>query len=444
MPLRHPLPRLAAVIGALAGAAPLAAQTLELTASPSTATIYLRKDLDRSLVRIGVGAAKLKLDKKESNTVVVRLDGFREVRRSFPKGPDYKDKKITLFLDRRVVEVSALPFDATIHINGVPSGQRRAEVEVEEGSSATVELRKPGYAPVRRVYQWDKGSTQYPVSSDKLELVDRRVAVTAAVTGAEVFVGDTKLGDGVADVVVPNGGCTTIRVQKAGWAPAERQYCNKEGFPPPPMADQVALAGRVVQVNAPQGARIYVNNKQAGQGSFAVKVPDGGCTRVRVEQPGFMPWLQEYCAQDNAPAPPQEAAVELSADESYAASVASDQANVNITVEVTPKLADEQAWKLVSSIVLSTFDVLENSDSQTGYLRTAWEVRTWKETGRVVRTRVIVKRQGESPLRYAVKIESEQNRDPLKSARDDENFEPWDRLLNSYKDLISEMQARLK
>jgi hypothetical protein len=88
--------------------------------------------------------------------------------------------------------------------------------------------------------------------------------------------------------------------------------------------------------------------------------------------------------------------------------------------------------------------VLENSDSQTGYLRTAWEVRTWKETGRVVRTRIIVKRQGESPLRYAVKIESEQNRDPLKSARDDENFEPWDRLLNSYKDLISEMQARLK
>ena len=444
MPLKSPLPLLGAVAGALAGAAPLAAQTLELTASPATATIYRLKELDRSLERIGVGAAKLKLEKNESNTVVVRLEGFKEVRRSFPKGPDYKDKKITLFLNRRVVEVSALPFDATIYVNGTPNGQRQAEVEVEEGSSATVELRKPGYAPVRRVYQWDKGSTQYPVPTDKLELVDRRVAVTAAVPGAEVFTGDTKLGDGVADVVVPNGGCTTIRVQKAGWTPTERQYCNKEGFPPPPMADQVGLAGRVVTVNAPQGARVFVNNRAAGTGAVSVRVPDGGCVTVRVEQSGFMPWQEPYCAQENAPSPPLEANVQLSADESYGASVASDQANMNITVEVTPKLAEEAAWKLVSSIVLSAFDVLENSDSQTGYLRTAWEVRTWKETGRVVRTRIIVKRQGESPLRYAVKIESEQNRDPLKSARDDENFEAWDRLLNSYKDLISEMQARLK
>ncbi|AMW03742.1 hypothetical protein [Gemmatimonas phototrophica] len=444
MPSRRSLSLPGVLIGALAGASTLGAQTLELTASPAAATIYRLKELDRSLERIGVGAAKLKLEKNESNTVVVRLEGFKEVRRSFPKGPDYKDKRITLFLNRRVVEVSALPFDATIYINGTATGQRQADVEVEEGSSATVELRKPGFATVRRVYQWDKGSTQYPVSTDKLELVDRRVAVTAALPGAEVFTGDTKLGDGVADVVVPNGGCTTIRVQKAGWTPTERQYCNKEGFPPPPMGDQVPLSGRVVAVNAPQGARVFVNNRQAGTGAVSVKIPEGGCVTVRVEQSGFMPWQEPYCVQDNAPAPPLEANVQLAADESYGASVASDQANVNITVEVSSKLAEEQAWKLVSSIVLSAFDVLENSDSQTGYLRTAWQVRTWKETGRVVRTRVIVKRQGDSPLRYAIKIDSEQNRDPLKSARDDENFEAWDRLLNSYKDLISEMQARLK
>jgi hypothetical protein len=27
--------------------------------------------------------------------------------------------------------------------------------------------------------------------------------------------------------------------------------------------------------------------------------------------------------------------------------------------------------------------------------------------------------------------------------KEDENFVPWDRLLNTYKDLISEMQSRL-
>lgn len=433
-----------AALAALSPAARLAAQTLEITASPATASIYRVKVQDNSLVPIGIGTAKFKLEKNDPNTIVVRQDGFREVRRSFPKDADYDDKRFTIFLSKRLVELSTLPYDATIYVNGEARGQRQAQVEVEEGGSATVELRKPGYAPVRRVYQWEKGTTQYPAPSDKLELVDRRVAVTASPTGAEVYAGDTKLGDGVADVVVPSGGCTTIRVQKGGWSPAERQYCNKEGFPAPPMADQVALSGRVVQVSAPQGARIFVNNKQAGTGAFAVKVPEGGCTKVRVEQPGFMPWLQEYCAQENAPAPPLDQAVELVADDSYAASVASDQANVNITVEVSPKIPEDQAWKLLSSIVLGAFDVLENSDSQTGYLRTAWQVRTWEASGRVVRTRIIVKRQSDSPLRYAVKIASEQNKDPNVSSRDDENFAPWDRLLNTYKDVISEMQARLK
>lgn len=430
--------------GLLLGAAPVAAQTLDITASPATATIARLRQQDNALLPLGVGGpVKFKLEKNDPNTVVVRLDGFREVRRSFPKDDDYKDKRFTIALTRRVVDISALPYDATLYVNGEARGQRQVQVDVDEGGSATVELRKPGYAPVRRVYQWEKGTTQYPVSADKLELVDRRVAVTASPTGAEVFVGDTKLGDGVADVVVPQGACTTIRVQKAGWNPAERQYCNKEGFPAAPMADQVALSGRVVAVTAPQGARIFVNNKSAGTGAFQVKVPDGGCSMVRVEQPGFLPWMREYCAQDNAPTPPLEQPVELQADESYAASVASDQANVNITVEVSPKLTEEQAWKLLSSIVLGAFDVLENSDSQTGYLRTAWQVRSW-ESGRVVRTRIIVKRQSDAPLRYAVKIASEQNRDPSVSSRDDENFEPWDRLLNAYKDVISEMQARLK
>jgi hypothetical protein len=62
----------------------------------------------------------------------------------------------------------------------------------------------------------------------------------------------------------------------------------------------------------------------------------------------------------------------------------------------------------------------------------------------VVRTRIIVKRQSDSPLRYVVKIVSERNKDGIYSLTEDEAFDAWDRLLNSYKDVISEMQARLK
>ena len=422
----------------------LRAQTLELTASPATATIYRVKAQDNSLIPLGAGAAKFKLEKNDPNTIVVRQEGFRDVRRSFPKDVDYKDKKYTIFLTKRIVEVAALPYDATIFVNGESRGQRQLEIEVDEGGSATVELRKPGFAAVKRVYRWDKGSTEYPPVRDRFELLDRRVSVMTAPSGSEIFVGESKMGDGDADVVVARGSCTTIRVQKVGWSSTERQYCNKEGLPEPPGSDRVALSGRVVTLNGPTGARIFVNLKQAGTGSFPVKIPDGGCVKVHVEQPGFVSWDQEFCSQDNAPVPPLEQAVELVADESYAASVASDQANVNITVEVSPKLNELQAWKLLSSIVLGSFDILENSDSQTGYLRTAWQTKSWAVTGTVIRTRIIVKRQSDSPLRYVVKIVSEHNKDARVSSSEDENFFPWDRLLNTYKDVISEMQARLK
>jgi hypothetical protein len=43
-----------------------------------------------------------------------------------------------------------------------------------------------------------------------------------------------------------------------------------------------------------------------------------------------------------------------------------------------------------------------------------------------------------------VKIVSERNKDGIYSLTEDEAFVSWDRLLNSYKDVISEMQARLK
>jgi hypothetical protein len=302
---------------------------------------------------------------------------------------------------------------------------------------------KPGFAVVKRVFRWEKGGDM-PPTQDRIELVDRRVMVTSSPSGTELVSNDTKIGDGDGEFIIKRGTCGTLTARKAGWIPLEREWCNKEGLPEPPLTDRLVLAGRAVNLNAPPGARIFVNQKQAGTGSFAVQVPEGACTKVRVEQIGFLTYDREYCAMANAPAPPLEDNVTLRQDDSYAASVASDQANVNVTLEVG-KYSEEQAWKLISSIVLSSFDVLENSDSQTGYLRTAWQLKTYGENNDVViRTRVILKRSNDSPLRYQIKIVSERNKFAGVSVKDDENFIPWDRILNTYKDLISEAQSRLK
>ena len=430
-------------------AAPVQAQfgfgstTLTIVADPSTATIYRLKVQDNSLQPIGVGTAKLKLDKRDPNTIVVRQEGFRDVQRSFPGADDYKDKTFTIFLSKRIVQLTTLPYDAQIVINGDVKGTKSLEVEVEEGKATTVELTKRGFATIKRVYRWDKGGDM-PPTSEKLELVDRKVLVNASPSGSEIFSGDQKLGDADAELIVKRGTCGTAQVRKSGYLPKEMSYCNKDGLPDPPIADRIALSGRVVNVSGPPAARIFVNQKMAGIGSFPVQVTDGSCVKVRVEQAGYLPHDREYCAQPNAPAPPFEENVTLKQDDSYAASVASDQANVNVTIEVGKAFTEEQAWRLMSSIVLSHFDVLENSDSQTGYLRTAWQLKTYGENNDVViRTRIIVKRSNDQPLRYAIKIVSERNRFAGVSVKDDENFVPWDRLLNTYKDVIGEVQSRL-
>ncbi|MFZ6798427.1 hypothetical protein [Undibacterium sp. Di24W] len=423
--------------------------TLDIVATPSTATIYKRKLQDNSLIPIGVGNAKIKLEKNDPNTIVVRQEGFRDSIRSFPSEADYPDKTFSIFLTKRVVQVTALPYDAKIYINGEFRASRSYEVEVDEGQTTTLEVLKPGYATVKRIYRWNRGGELPPIE-DRIELIDRRVSVTTSAEGVELFSNEAKVGEGDLDFIVKRGTCAKLSARKNGWITETKEYCNKDGQPEPPLADKFTLKGRLVKVTAPEEARIYVNEKSVASGSFGVQVPFGSCTLVRVKQPGYLTFVQEYCAKPNETEPPYEENVVLRADGSYAASIASDQANVNFTIETGKKIKEETAWKLLSSIVLNYFDVLDNSDSQTGYLRTAWQIKTWGQNEvneSVVRTRVILKRIGDEPLRYSLKIVSEKNKDGLRgkwSIKDDEHFESWDRILNTYRDLIGEAQSRLK
>jgi len=431
------------LLGLLCCATSLEAQTLVIKSSPAGAAIFRVKPIDNTLIPLGTGSAEFKLLDKDPNTVVVRMDGYRDVSQSFVKGAKFKDKNILIVLTRRIVRLSVLPDGAAIYVNGDNVGSKAAELEVEEGKPTAVEVKFAGYAPVRRVYQFERGG-ELPPATDRIELVDRVISVTTQPSGGELFREGASLGAKTIDLVVPQGACVTLRAQKAGWIPVERNYCNKDGLTLPPLEDRVVFAGRMVNVVAPADAKILVNETQAGTGSAAVSVREGTCVKVRVEQPAFLPVLREYCARENAPAPPLDDAVMLSPDESYTASVPSDQANLNITLEVAASHTEDQAWRLLSSIVLSHFDVLENSDRETGYLRTAWQSKSYADGAVIIRTRVIVKRTGNDPLRYTVKLASERSRVPGASLRDDENFLPWDRVLAAYKDIVAELQARLQ
>jgi len=417
------------------------AQTLVIKSVPASAAIYRVKPGDGSLIPLGTGSAEFKLLDKDSNTVVVRLEGYRDSTASWAKGTKFKDKTITIALSTRVVKLSATPGAALIHVNGDSAGTRTVELAVRAGEPVAVQVKLAGYSPVSRVYELKAGA-ELPLT-DRIELVDRVVMVSTEPSGGELLRDGASLGDQPARVLVPLGACVIVRAQKPGWASAERSYCNKEGLSPPPLEDKLVLAGRRVNVVAPAEAKILVNQKEAGVGTAAVSIPAGTCVQVRVEQPAFLPVTREYCARDNAAAAPADDAIMLNPDESFAASAPSDSVNQNIAIEVAATRTEEQAWRLLSSVVLSHFDVLENADRETGYLRTAWQSKSYSEGAVVIRTRVIIKRTSSDPLRYTVKLASERSKGAGASVRDDDSFAPWDRVLAGYQGLIGELQAKL-
>jgi hypothetical protein len=128
-------------------------------------------------------------------------------------------------------------------------------------------------------------------------------------------------------------------------------------------------------------------------------------------------------------------------DDAYDASVQTDIANIDIELKVN-NMDKDRAWKLINQIVLTYIDVIEMTDKETGYLRTAWELKTFKQN--TVRTRIIVKEASTDPLTFKVKLVSEASGLPMVSVKSDELFKEWDRVLRSYEGVIDEFQARVK
>ena len=128
-------------------------------------------------------------------------------------------------------------------------------------------------------------------------------------------------------------------------------------------------------------------------------------------------------------------------DDSYDASIQTDIANVDIELIVNT-MDKDTAWKLINQIVLNYIDVIEMTDKETGYLRTAWSLKAFKQN--TVRTRIIVKESSTDPLVFKAKLISEFSGSALTSVKADELYKEWDRVLRSYSDVISEFQARVK
>ncbi|MEZ4778324.1 MAG: hypothetical protein R2786_02980 [Flavobacteriaceae bacterium] len=203
-----------------------------------------------------------------------------------------------------------------------------------------------------------------------------------------------------------------------------------------------ALAGsKKVTIGVSQSdAEIWVNGKLVAKGSTEIKVEKDACANISIRKVGFLEEQLEIC-NNKTTIWEKSKYFELKPDDSYDASIQTDIANVDIELIVNT-MDKDTAWKLINQIVLNYIDVIEMTDKDTGYLRTAWSLKAFKQN--TIRTRIIVKESSSNPLVFKAKLISEYSGAALTSVKADELYKEWDRVLRSYSDVISEFQARVK
>jgi hypothetical protein len=199
---------------------------------------------------------------------------------------------------------------------------------------------------------------------------------------------------------------------------------------------------QTVKISASEtDATIVVNGQNVGQGNYKLKLESKECYKIKAEKAGYLKYEVTVCGKKAGPEAPKSVYFEMKKDDAEAASVKTDQANVDFEIEVNSDLEISEAWKLTTQIVTDYFDAIEVSDKETSYLRTAWSVQSFQQN--TIRTRLIIKLAKTSPLTFKVKLNSESSGNSSTSVKADEQFRDWDRILRKYKNVISDFSTRL-
>ena len=194
-----------------------------------------------------------------------------------------------------------------------------------------------------------------------------------------------------------------------------------------------------ITITSPPGSTIYKNKSLEGSSPIVIKIPKNDRVNIFVTKPGHISEEKNY-TNDKYSKLPKSDFFDLEKDISFEESYSTDVCNRD--VDIPTSKSEDEAWKTLGQIVTNYFDVLEVVDKNTGYLRTAWEVKTFNSGKVTIRTRLIIKLGNSNPLSYKVKLVSEKALGYV-SSKKDEQFEEWDRLLRTYENIVPEIQNRL-
>lgn len=197
------------------------------------------------------------------------------------------------------------------------------------------------------------------------------------------------------------------------------------------------VKSKKIKISADAGAHLYVDGKEVGTTSIQVKITPYATVNVRAEKVGFITTERNYINDGKTQIPATDY-IKLEKDDAFENSFVTNLANQDIDIRTNH--SEEDAWILLNRIVTGYFDVIAITDRTTGYMATAWTVKSFRSS--VIRTRLIIKTGTTNPLVYKAKIVSEWA-PPGTPASADEAFRSWDRLLRTFENVIPELQSRL-
>lgn len=187
----------------------------------------------------------------------------------------------------------------------------------------------------------------------------------------------------------------------------------------------------------PAEAKIYVDGNYVSDGSYFLKF--GGRDDmfvIKAEAPGYVTKEIKVFKTDTR----STISISLREDDALEGSVASNLANRYFTLNVRAGVTEDQAWKLLTQVMLNYFDEMQTSDKSSGYMTTTWVTETFPMAEVKVRTRVQIKQITNEGLAYQIRIVSEI---APRSVSGDHGYKPWPRVLKKYEPLINEMQSRI-
>ncbi len=191
---------------------------------------------------------------------------------------------------------------------------------------------------------------------------------------------------------------------------------------------------KVVKVSTDPGASVFLNGKQVTAPIKIVVKPESDMY-LRIEKVGFITEERVYSYNQTED---KKEYIKLRKDDAYENSFVTNLANQDIDIRASRD--EDESWVILSRIITGYFDVIAITDKVTGYMCTAWSVKSFNAA--TIRTRLIIKTSSTDPLIYKAKLVSEYAA-PGASGSADEQFRKWDRVLRTYENVIPDLQSRL-